>query len=161
MDGFGHTFSSEHLIDRFSGQRNEGGSSLGKDQQGIVQGLISLFFVAVGVAFPEAAAAAADVPVGQIIDKSGVTVGRFLQIVVVKFCTQFRHHTGAGAQDPAVEDVGRIGRGLNFAGFGGVTVHIGIGGKEGQGVPHRDHHLTQDFTDTVFRETQIFRPDDR
>ena len=120
-----------------------------------MQSLVSLALVAVGVALPEAAAAAADIPVGQIVNELGITVGGFLKIVVVKFSPQLRHHAGAGAEDPAVKDVGGIGGGLNLTGSGGVAVNIGIGGEEGKSVPHGNHHFAQHLTDAGFRKAQI------
>ena len=150
MDGFRHTLGPQHLIDGFGGQGDEGSGSFGKDQQRIVQCLVGITLVAVGVALPEAAAAAADVPVGQIVDEAGEAVGCLLEIVVVKLSPQFCHHAGAGAQDPAVKDIGRVGGGLDLSGSRGVAVHIGVGGEERKSVPHGDHHLAEHLADTGF-----------
>ncbi|MPM72188.1 hypothetical protein SDC9_119161 [bioreactor metagenome] len=155
MDRFGHARSAQIAVDRFGGEGNERRRGPAESQQHMMQRRIGFQLVLVVARLPETAAAAADVPVGQIVDETLEAVRRLLKIVMIQFKADLFDHLCAGAQNPAVERIGRT-FGSRRARSRLIAVDIGVGYEKAVGIPHRDHHVAEHFLDAVFRKLQIF-----
>ena len=89
---FRHRLGPQIPVHRFGGERNKRRRHFGEGDQHMMQSRVGFLLVRVVLALPETAAAAADIPVGQVVDKLAETVGGFLQIVVIQFVPDLLDH---------------------------------------------------------------------
>ena len=127
-----------HLLGHEWSQR---GHQAGHGSQAAVQGCVGSQLVGVGFALPEPAAGAADVPVGQHVDKLGDAPAGVGGVVVVQMAVNHLHQLIQFGQYPAVE------LGLGPPVVGNLRwlelVDVGVVGEEGIDVPQGQQHLAQ------------------
>ena len=96
---------------------------------------VRLLLVGVVAGLPEAAARAANVPVGQIFDEGNKRANGALKIVVIHRGGDFLAEIGQRAFDPLVEQVVALPR-LRITGL--PVVDIGVGDEKAVGIPERN-----------------------
>ena len=160
MDGFRHLIVAQGAVDFFRDIRDERRGSLCKGDEHIVQRGISICLVRIVLALPETAAAAADVPVCQVVGKGFKAVCRLLELIAVHGFPDLRDHISQCGKDPAVQRVcGIFGRD-RFASRGIPVIQVCISHKELETVPDGEQNGTHDLFDAVFGELEVFRTDD-
>ena len=83
MHGLGHVRSAQIAVDRLGDEGGEGRGDLRQLHQHVAQRAVRLQLVRVVLGLPEAAAAAADVPVGQVLDEGDERAHGALEVVAV------------------------------------------------------------------------------
>ncbi len=162
-----HELAVEHLGD----EGREGGEEPGEGGEHLVEGLVGARLPCrvsgrrrgIGrgrrLAGPEAAAAPADVPVGQIVQELFDRTRGAHHVVAVERGGDAGGQTVETQQDPAVE--GRPGgegrsRPADFAGGGArmPAIQIGVDGEKREGVPERQEEALRRLAHQVFREAR-------
>ena len=90
-------------VERLADERDERRGDLGKREQHGIQRGIGLGLVGVIAALPEAAAAAADVPVGQILDEADKRPHGLLQVVGIHCRGDLLRQAVQRAQNPTIK----------------------------------------------------------
>ncbi len=138
------------LVQFFGDEGHGGGEQLAQRDQGLVQGGVGGLLVEVGLALPEAAARAAQVPLRQVVDESLDGAGGAGHVVGVEGPGDVAHQGVQFGEQPAVE-VG-VCR-LAFDLVRGPLIQVGVGDEERIDVPQGEGEITHHFTHQVDRET--------
>ena len=156
MHRFRHGFRAERAVDFLRDERNERRSALREGQKRIIQCRISLIFVVVVLAFPETAAAPADIPVREVFDEFFKTVRRFLEMERVHCVPDFFDHVRKRGENPAGQRIFQCFGSLAVCG-GLPFVDVRISREETERVPDRQDHGAHDLLDAVFGELEVLR----
>ncbi len=147
---------TEILVDGFGDEGREGRGDFGKAEQHVVEGGVGLHLVAVVLALPEAAAGAADVPVGEVFDEGDERTDGGLEVVAVHGVGYLLFEACQRALDPAIHQVVALRNGL----LRRPSVNIGVGDKEGICVPPRQQQVAERMLHALLRKAQGFGADD-
>jgi hypothetical protein len=113
VDGLGHVRRAQVAVDLLGEERGEGGGDLAQAQEHGVEGLVGAGLVGVVLALPEAAARAADVPVGEVVDELHERAHGLLEVVGVQGGDDVAGEMVEGGEDPAVHEAAAGGGGGN------------------------------------------------
>ena len=149
-----HVRGAQIAVNFIGHKRNERRGHPAEVEQHMMQRAIGFQFVGVVAAFPEAAAAPANVPVGEVVNKFAEPVRRLLKVVVVQRLGDLAGHLRQRTQYPAVQRIRRIFR-SGGTGSRLEIVDTRIRHKETVGVPQRDHHAANDLADTGFGKLKV------
>ena len=158
MDGFGHGGTAEIAVDRLADKGREGGRDLAELDQHVAQGPIGMDLVPVILGLPETAAAPADIPVGQGLDKGDKGTDRTLEVILVHGLGHIVDQRLQGADNPAVKLVVAL-RADHLVLV--ETVDIGVGDEETVGVPPGNEEVAEDLLDPVLGEAEVLGADNR
>ena len=124
VDGLGHGGGAEVAVDFFGDEGDEGGGDAAEAEKDGVEGGVGGGFVGVVAGLPEAAAGAADVPVGEVVEELDEGADGLLEVVGIHGGDDVAGEAVGGGDDPAVEGV--------VGGGGGVGVaHVNVPRAEG------------------------------
>ncbi len=152
MHRIGVALPFQVAVDLLRDERRERRGDLGELHQDVAERAVGGKLVRVVRRLPEPAAAAADVPVRQILHELHERTHRALQVVGV----HRRGHVGDerfhGRDDPAIQHVRAFG--IDHLGVG-EAVHVRVGHEERVGVPPRNQQVAQDLLDAVLGELEV------
>ncbi len=147
MDRFGGVglVRGEVAVHTFGEERCHRCHEFGEGEEGFVECLISSTLVEIACIFgaPEAAAIAADVPVGEVIDEAGEGGTGGGGVERFEASADLLNEGLQVGEQPAV-DLGAIGH-RDDGCIGVELVQPGVVNEEGVGVPQRDEDLAADF----------------
>ena len=152
VDALGIVLALQVAVDRLGDERRERRRDLRELHEYVAERAVGVELVPVVLALPEAAAAAADVPVRQVLDERDERAHRALEVILVHRGRDVGDQRLHRAADPAVEDVRRIGHHDRLV---VEAVHVRVGDEEGVGVPPRDEQVAEDLLDAVLGELQV------
>ena len=132
----------EVLVDGLRKEGRKGRGELGQGHKDRVERLVSGELVLRHAAAPVAVAAAAHVPVGELVHKVGQGAGRLGDLVGIQVLIHGLDERVELGEDPAVHDRARRGLGIVL---GVEVVDVGVEHEEGVGVPERAHVLALQF----------------
>ena len=161
MDGFRHVFGAECAVDFLGDVGNERRGAFREGDEHVIERGIGVELVGVVLALPEAAAAAADIPVCEIFHEFFEAVRRALEMIGVHRLADFLDHIGERGENPAVERICRVFRRFEFTLRRFPAVDVRISREEAVCVPDRKHDAAEDFLDSLFGELEVFGADDR
>ena len=157
MDGVGIALALQVAVNLFGDERREGSRDLGELNKNVTQSPVRRKLVAVVRRFPEAAAAAADIPVGQVFNKLDERADGLLKIVIVHRVRNLGDQSLHRGDDPPVEYVLRLGE-SDFLVMEAVDVRVSY--EERIGVPPRNEQIAHQLLYAVFGELKRLRLDD-
>ena len=102
VDRLGHLGGAQVAIDLFREERGERRGNLAETQKYGVQRFVGVSLVGVVLALPKTAAGAADIPVGEVVDKLHQGAHGLLQVVAVHGGDHFAGEPVEGRENPAV-----------------------------------------------------------
>ena len=158
MHRFRHIGSAKIPVDGIAYEGDVWRSNLRKPQEHFVECRIGMKLVVVIGALPEAAPAAPDIPVRQVLNEADKGANGLLQVVHIHGPDNPLIQGFERTQDPAVKPV-RASRGELLLRL--PVVGAGIHDEKAVGIPPWKEKVAEGVPHTLLAEAQVFGPHDR